>query len=205
MWPSSKWRESVQNELFIQLKTSIPASLSSIVYKIPWLISVAFVGRIGANELAAAALATSLCNVTGLSLSLGLSSAVTTLTGQSKGEMQRRRKLARQKESKKFVKRTTENQEEKKMDSEEDTTSLKHKSNYGSTNAEEIDLESGYDMNGTSYPMTPKTYLYRGLFIQLMFVLPVGIYWIFGIKTLLIALGQEETIAEMASVSDFYV
>ena len=94
---NSSTNQQTDHEIITQLKTSIPASLSSIVYKIPWLISIAFVGRIGSKELAAGALATSICNVTGLSLgsSLGLSSAVTTLTGQSKGEIQRRRRVLR--------------------------------------------------------------------------------------------------------------
>lgn len=59
-----------------------------LLYKFPWLISLRFVGGIGAEELAAAALAATLCNVTGLSLSVGLSSALTTLTGQARGDLQ---------------------------------------------------------------------------------------------------------------------
>lgn len=55
-----------------------------------WLISIRFVSGIGANELAAAALATTLCNVTGLSFSVGMSFALTTLTGQAKGELKSR-------------------------------------------------------------------------------------------------------------------
>lgn len=55
-----------------------------------WLLSIRFVGGIGANELAAAALATTLCNVTGLSFSVGLSFALTTLAGQAKGELKSR-------------------------------------------------------------------------------------------------------------------
>jgi hypothetical protein len=52
-----------------------------------WLVSIRFVSGLGANELAAAALATTLCNVTGLSLSVGMSFALSTLTGQAKGEL----------------------------------------------------------------------------------------------------------------------
>ena len=73
------------NELRAQLRTSIPATLSMLLYKVPWLLSLSFVGSIGSRELAAAALATTLCNVTGMSLSVGLSSAITTLTGQAGG------------------------------------------------------------------------------------------------------------------------
>ena len=45
-------------------------------------ISLSFVGRLGAAELAAAGLATSLANVTGESLLVGLASALQTLCGQ---------------------------------------------------------------------------------------------------------------------------
>ena len=182
----------ILKEVFTQLKTSIPSSLASIVYRLPTLISVAFVGRIGADELAAAALATSLCNVTGLSLALGLSSAVTTLTGQSKGDMDQRRR--------EMMKRN------KLIDSEKISNRYNKASGddnhkyvgtvYGSTKPISSPISESHDPK-----MTPKTYLYRGLFIQFMFVLPVGIYWIYGIKPLLIYFGQEELIAEMAQVS----
>ena len=78
---------SFLSELRTQLRTSIPSILCMLLYKVPWLISLSFVGSIGSKELAAAALATTLCNVTGMSLSVGLSSAITTLTGQARGEL----------------------------------------------------------------------------------------------------------------------
>ena len=60
--------------------------LGMLLYKVPWILSLRFVGHSGSQELAAAALATTLCNVTGMSLSVGLSSALTTLTGQARGD-----------------------------------------------------------------------------------------------------------------------
>ncbi len=45
-------------------------------------ISLSFVGQLGASELAAAGLATSLANVTGDSVLVGISSAMQTLCGQ---------------------------------------------------------------------------------------------------------------------------
>ena len=77
--------------LFISLQTAGPALMSMLLYRFPWLISLRFVGDIGAQELAAAALATTLCNVTGLSLSVGLSSALSTLAGQARGHLLRQR------------------------------------------------------------------------------------------------------------------
>jgi Na+-driven multidrug efflux pump len=66
------------SEIAEQWKTAFPAIAGMLLYKFPWLISLRFVGGIGAEELAAAALASTLCNVTGLSLSVGLSSAADT-------------------------------------------------------------------------------------------------------------------------------
>lgn len=92
--------KSIYQELQAQCNISIPAIIGLVFYKIPWMISLHFVGALGPESLAAAALATTLCNVTGLSFSVGLSSAITTLTGQSRGhllkkghEMQKQRKM----------------------------------------------------------------------------------------------------------------
>lgn len=164
-----------QKELQTQLKTSVPASLNALGNSLPWLISIGFVGRIGSKELAAAALATSICNVTGLSLSMGLSSAIATLTGQSKGDINQRRE---------------------KM--------MKHV-NVNVNVMDDIELRQASLILDITQPMTPKTYLYRGIFAQLMFVLPVGIYWLYGMKPLLIAMGQNEIIADMAEVSYFFM
>ena len=49
--------------------------------------------------------------------------------------------------------------------------------------------------------LLPMVFLYRGLFIQLIFVVPVGLWWISGIRPLLLALGQNVQISEMTSVS----
>jgi hypothetical protein len=48
--------------------------------------------------LAAASLATALCDVTGMSLSVGLNSAMTTLTGQARGFVVKKKKRSRGKE-----------------------------------------------------------------------------------------------------------
>ena len=84
------WIRRLVAEVREQVRTSAPTMLSMVIYKFPWLISLRFVGAIGAEELAAAALATTLFNVMGLSLSLGLSSALTTLTGQARGDLRGR-------------------------------------------------------------------------------------------------------------------
>ena len=75
------------HEMVVQSETALPALQSMVFTKIPWFISLRFVGGMGAPQLAAAALATTLCNVTGMALSDGLSSALSTLSGQAKGEL----------------------------------------------------------------------------------------------------------------------
>ena len=82
--------DSLYNEIREQFKTALPTLAGMLLYTFPYLISLRFVGDIGAAELAAAALAITLCNVTWLSLSVGLSSALTTLTSQFTGESQAR-------------------------------------------------------------------------------------------------------------------
>ncbi|OEU17942.1 mate-domain-containing protein, partial [Fragilariopsis cylindrus CCMP1102] len=87
-------------------------------------------------ELAAAALATTLCNVTGMSLCIGFSFALSTLAGQAKGEMFSR---------------------PKKQNNSNDTAPIQ------------------------------------------AIVLPVGIWWIYGIENFLIALGQTSVLAVASS------
>jgi MatE len=81
------WFARTFQEIVVQSKTALPTLQSMVFTKIPWLISLRFVGGMGAPQLAAAALATTLCNVTGMALSVGLSSALSTLSGQAKGEL----------------------------------------------------------------------------------------------------------------------
>ena len=81
------WFANPLQEMVVQSKTALPTLQSMVLTRIPWLISLRFVGGMGAPQLAAAALATTLCNVTGMSLSVGLSSALSTLSGQAKGEL----------------------------------------------------------------------------------------------------------------------
>ena len=68
---------------------------SFLLYKIPWLISLHFAGNLGSLELAAVSLAGTICNVTGLSLSVGMSSALTTLAGQARGDLLRQKERTR--------------------------------------------------------------------------------------------------------------
>ena len=53
------------------------------------------------------------------------------------------------------------------------------------------------DDDRSAMPLLPLVYLYRGIFIQLAFVIPVGCYWLYGIKPLLLYLGQKDEISTM--------
>ena len=115
-------------------------------------------------ELAAGALATTLCNVTGMSLSVGFSFALSTLAGQAKGEM---------------VSRAASNA---------NLATLKT-SHRESTVKEDPD----------AVPNTPIVFLLRGLLIQMMFVIPVVIWWLSGIEDFLVKLGQTPEMATYAA------
>jgi MATE family multidrug resistance protein len=158
--------------------------LGMLLYKVPWLLSLRFVGNIGSKELAAAALATTLCNVTGISLSVGLSSALTTLTGQARGDlMSRRADLRKQQPHVHCDEKKHVNGDEEALLMADAISGHERASRIRSTEEET--------------PLLPLTLLYRGLFLQLTLVIPVGLWWLYGIKPVLIALGQGEDLSEM--------
>jgi MATE family multidrug resistance protein len=179
------WTSMAQREVVEQSKTFLPALQSMVLSKIPWFITLRILGEMddgsafggeeesnsnhsGGIELAAAALATSLCNVTGMSLCVGFSFALSTLAGQAKGEM---------------VSRSSSNAK----------GSVKESSSFlgGPGCCSDDDSEST--------PNIPVVFLLRGLLIQLMLVLPVGIWWLFGIEDFLIKLGQTPELANHAA------
>jgi MATE family multidrug resistance protein len=148
-----------------------------------------FVGGIGPVELAAAALASTLCNVTGLSLSVGLSSALTTLAAQAVGDLHARQDKMNSKQTE-----YSDDNVSIPDSSEEQTGLLKAaRTDYQSTNQGE---EKGSAADSGA-PLLPLVYLYQGIFIQILFVLPVGFWWLSGIRPTLIFLGQGEELATM--------
>lgn len=64
------------------VKLGVPLSAQAILSFSATLVSISFIGHIGKHELSAAILGTSLFNVTGLSILIGLCSAMETLSGQ---------------------------------------------------------------------------------------------------------------------------
>lgn len=159
-----------------------------LLRKVPWLVSLRFVGMIGGDELAAAALASTLCNVTGLSLSVGLSSALTTLAGQARGHLWRQRQLQQESDAETWEKEQSVN----------DKTSICSDDEPGEVQEAVSFLQSGGTTISSSQKLVmPLVFLYRGMFIQLLLIIPVGLWWLYGIEPLLIQLGQGANLSSM--------
>lgn len=73
---------SIVEEALSQSKMAWPVVVNMVSYRAPWVISIAFVGRLGEVELASAAMASTLANVSGISVVMGLSNAQSTLSSQ---------------------------------------------------------------------------------------------------------------------------
>lgn len=76
-------------EALVQVKIAVPVGVNMVASTVRDFITLAFLGRLGQSsssvELAAAALAGTLMNMTGKSIIVGLSTAVNTLAGQAYG------------------------------------------------------------------------------------------------------------------------
>jgi MATE family multidrug resistance protein len=174
-------------EIQEQLKTVFPTLVGMLIYRMPWLISLRFVGGIGEDELAAAAFANSLCNMTGMALSVGLSSAMTTLTAQSRGHLQARQQST-----------------EEKSDNNNGEIELASLLNEGEDPVTSQAVEEGVpappSKSEEQQQLLPLVYLYRGLFIQLLFVVPISCWWLYGVKPVLMLLGLGEKLSTMTEV-----
>jgi MATE family multidrug resistance protein len=72
-------------EVIFHIRLAAPVCMGMLCNRFIAAVSVAFVGRLGPELLAAAALATTISNVTGNSVMVGLSGATNTLAGQAFG------------------------------------------------------------------------------------------------------------------------
>ncbi len=193
---SHNW-ERVRRELQELSRTAIPTLLGMVISKIPWLVTLRFVGQLGATELAAATLAMTLRNLTGLSLSVGLSSALATLTSQSCGQLQA--KLAERK-----------NQKQKQTEGADDLQlTMEYETDVETDEVEErlgfLERRRDGFMSSSARPrepLLPLVYYYRGIFLQLAFVVPILLWWWKGLRRFLVALGQEE---QLAANTDAYL
>ncbi|KAG7368763.1 multidrug efflux protein [Nitzschia inconspicua] len=186
---SNSWFQHLLTELELQSATAFPALLSLVMSKIPWFVSLRFLGNIGGEELAAASLATTLQNVTGMSLSVGLSFALSTLAGQAKGDL-----MSRGHKLRKRLSDSTDDTETSIFDAEDCDSTEPVDSTHKHV---VVSLDPFQDCNAP--PITPIVYLLRGMCIQLSLVIPVGIWWLVGIEDTLISLGQGPQLASMAS------
>jgi MATE family multidrug resistance protein len=161
----------VLTELRVQSSTAMPALQSLVLSKIPWFVSLRFLGGIGGEEMAGAALATTLHNVTGMSLSVGFSFALSTLAGQAKGELVARGAAGSA------------------------GTGTRRREPSRRPNVDEDDNEEDDDLPA----ITPVVFLFRGMVIQLCLVVPVGLWWLRGVEGPLISLGQGLGLARSAA------
>ena len=82
---------SLRQEVRAQLCIGLPVAFSAVLRRTMTVVTVAFVGRLGKQALAAAALAQSATNTVALSVFVGLSSASVTLVSQAVGAREERR------------------------------------------------------------------------------------------------------------------
>ena len=164
------WVKNIVNEIIVQSETALPALQSMVFTKIPWFISLRFVGGMGAPQLAAAALATTLCNVTGMALSVGLSSALSTLSGQARGEL-----ISRMKHDKRC------------------------RISFDMTQSAGVAIspEPMIDSPSKDEPITTIIFFWRGMVIQMCVMLPVAIWWLTGVESTLLHLGQTQLLSTM--------
>ena len=208
-------------ELKSQCNIAIPTIIGLVLYKIPWMISLHFVGELGPEALAAAALATTLCNVTGMSFSVGLSSAITTLTGQARGHLLKRgHELSSIKSSPNniihydknindeekvilTVNNIKNNQriiDEKKSEISPLLLLSKFEGSNWATFTNGTTENNLNDVDEDNAPLLPLVFLCRGIMIQLSIVIPIGIWWMKGIEPLLLFLGQAEKLSQMTAI-----
>eukprot|EP00581_Thalassiosira_minuscula_P000227 CAMPEP_0183736738 /NCGR_PEP_ID=MMETSP0737-20130205/50102_1 /TAXON_ID=385413 /ORGANISM="Thalassiosira miniscula, Strain CCMP1093" /LENGTH=581 /DNA_ID=CAMNT_0025970823 /DNA_START=128 /DNA_END=1870 /DNA_ORIENTATION=+ len=201
--PTSAEGVHLRDEIRSQLKIAKPTIAGMLLYKLPWLWSLHFVAKLGPEALAAAALATTICNVTGMSLAVGLSFGLSTLTGQAKGDLMHKGEMVmaalrmRQNISNAGQCNDNEGMEEKEEKNESEpllATSMEYCS-YTDDIQLTTKIEQIQDLD--DYPIQPLVFLYRGLLIQILFSLPIGLWWIHGIQQPLLALGQGQQLSQM--------
>ena len=184
-----------------QIKTVVPTLASFLLYRMPWLISLRFVGRIGAQELAAAAFANSLCNILGMALSVGLNSALTTLASQARGDLQARRRLQddpkEQRDRVEVEMASLLDRKDTDATESSSTSGLSSSVEEGEGLQKDLTLAPSHAKSNVPSLLQPMVYLYRGIFVQLLFVLPVTCWWLYGIRPLLLRLGQAQQISLM--------
>lgn len=200
------WYEEIQ----IQLKTFTPTLVGMMLTRVPWLISLRYLGRLCTTEqLAAASFANSLANITGLAFAWALTSAISTLTSQSKGELTKRilENGGDDEENGGIIEMRPKLLERvqllKAKDSSSDSLTLATElsSSADSLSPSTIvrdNIETDIVVSEDDLPLiTPLVILYRGLFVITMFILPVTCWWIFGMRSTLKAMKQDDGLIDL--------
>lgn len=200
------------NEFKSQCTIAVPTTVGLIFYKIPWMVSLHFVGVLGPEALAAAALATTLCNITGMSASVGLSSALMTLSGQARGHSLKQsseREIESDQEyftiSNDLLNESSTLDDDAKiceisplLYSDHDAkVDMRYNNILHVNSAPFIKKKKNYEK--IELPLLPLVFLYRGLIVSLAIALPIGLWWINGINKSLILLGLNPNLATMTS------
>lgn len=189
------------HELYIQLTTAAPTFLGLVLAKVPWLVSLRFLGSLQSNhELAAASFANSLANITGMAVAVALSSALATLTSQARGELQQRRKKKQVVlEEDRLMRGTT-------TEAAAVVSTIELKELLPPNDNDDIEIvalthcgSTDIGINPSTQPLlTPLVYLYRGLFMNLLFLVPMTLFWVLGgMGAVLRQIGQDEAILQL--------
>ncbi len=189
------------DEFQSQCTTSIPTIVGLIFYKIPWIISLHFAGQLGPEALAAAALATTLCNITGMSASVGLSSALMTLAGQAKGHLLNISLDPTAHHNNKTRSCTNVIMDEKKLSECDPLIGERKVSPMTKVEDGILIVHSSSDSYNGDFdtPLLPLIFLYRGIIVSLAIAFPIGLWWLNGVRTFLLLLGQSQKLSKMTS------
>jgi hypothetical protein len=165
---------------------------------------------LGPEELSAAALATTVCNVTGMSISLGMSSALSTLTGQSLGRIIQDSQRGRCEKDIKFNYIVFPQFSNSYNNQKQDYGSMNRDSAVGTLSSFHETVLDEHISSMVSYAWDESaqldssslifTLLFRGILLPYTIIFPVGLWWLSGIKSTLVLLGQEEDLSEMTQV-----
>jgi len=186
----------IWHDVHSQMKISVPTSVSLLLYKIPWLISLHFVGQLGPDELAAATLATTVCNITGMSICLGMRSAILTLGSQTIGRILQ----APTKINVLHVDGAVNSLNSSSLPVK-GIFRAKMETHPPLINVEVVETQSLCKESHLPSGLSPIILLlFRGILLQFAIIAPIGVWWVSGIKASLVLLGQEERISIMAQV-----
>lgn len=189
-------------ETLVQLHTVIPSLIGFILAKLPWMISLRFLGALDdTHALAAASFGNSIVNIAGVAVSIALSSALATLTSQAVGEMRHRESTPKEIEmiSSNNTSSSSKKETERVQLLQDDENEQVDAAVNLTQDTEEV-LPSVVNEPQDQEPIiTPLVYLYRGLFINFLFIGPVVLWWLFGMRSTLRWLGQDETLSELTT------